>query len=75
MALKIALYHGDMVVMHGPDIHRHYEHAVDPFGKRRYALTCRYIVPEKLPDDRTREEAAQKGAIPDWARTFRYDGY
>ncbi|KAF2822940.1 hypothetical protein CC86DRAFT_448052 [Ophiobolus disseminans] len=41
--LKMELGHGDVVVMHGAEIQKYYEHAVEHAGKLRFALTCRYI--------------------------------
>ncbi|RYO09453.1 hypothetical protein AA0119_g1011 [Alternaria tenuissima] len=46
------LGHGDIVVMHGADVQKYYEHAVEHAGKLRFALTCRYIDLESLkPED------------------------
>ncbi|KAL1633572.1 hypothetical protein SLS58_011024 [Diplodia intermedia] len=47
-AVTLHLRHGDIVVMHGAKIQEYYEHAVDPIGKLRFALTCRYIDPDSL---------------------------
>ncbi|KAH6697235.1 hypothetical protein F5X68DRAFT_226622 [Plectosphaerella plurivora] len=71
--LKLPIYHGDIVVMHGEDIHKYFEHKVDPLGKRRFALTSRYIDLDTL-DPVTREEAEKKGAIPGHAIKWAYDG-
>lgn len=50
--LTMQLGHGDIVVMHGADVQKYYEHAVEHAGKLRFALTCRYIDPESLkPED------------------------
>ena len=46
--LTMQLGHGDIVVMHGADVQKYYEHAVEHAGKLRFALTCRYIDPESL---------------------------
>jgi alkylated DNA repair dioxygenase AlkB len=46
--LRMELGHGDIVVMHGAEIQKYYEHAVEHAGKLRFALTCRYIDPEGL---------------------------
>lgn len=46
--LKMELGHGDVVVMHGAEVQKYYEHAVEHAGKLRFALTCRYIDPESL---------------------------
>ncbi|KAF9879398.1 hypothetical protein CkaCkLH20_02941 [Colletotrichum karsti] len=62
VVLKLPLRHGDMVVMHGTRIHQAYEHAVNPKGRRRFALTSRYIVPETL-DASARAEAAKKSLV------------
>jgi alkylated DNA repair dioxygenase AlkB len=48
--LKMELGHGDVVVMHGAELQKYYEHAVDHAGKLRFALTCRYIDPESLKE-------------------------
>lgn len=42
--------HGDVVVMHGAELQRYYEHAVEHTGKLRFALTCRYIDPASLKE-------------------------
>ncbi|KAH9861464.1 hypothetical protein J1614_011211 [Plenodomus biglobosus] len=46
--LNMQLGHGDIVVMHGRELQRYYEHAVEHAGKLRFALTCRHIDPESL---------------------------
>ncbi|KAK5138738.1 hypothetical protein LTR04_004244 [Oleoguttula sp. CCFEE 6159] len=52
-ALKLHLGHGDIVIMHGEDVQKFYEHAVSPVGKLRFALTARHITPEHLtPEER-----------------------
>ncbi|RWA06602.1 hypothetical protein EKO27_g8500 [Xylaria grammica] len=58
------LEHGDMVIMHGTKIHKTYEHSVIAAGVRRYALTCRYIRPETIPDAARREKALVNRAVP-----------
>ncbi|KAI5925710.1 hypothetical protein F4810DRAFT_717385 [Camillea tinctor] len=62
--LGFVLEHGDMVVMHGSDIHKYYEHMVEPEGVLRYAMTCRYIRPEAIPDEDRRRESIEKGKVP-----------
>jgi alkylated DNA repair dioxygenase AlkB len=49
--LRMELGHGDVVVMHGAEIQKYYEHAVEHAGKLRFALTCRYIDPESLKEE------------------------
>jgi hypothetical protein len=46
--LRIEVAHGDVVVMHGREVQKYYEHAVEHAGKLRFALTCRYIDPQSL---------------------------
>ncbi|KAF3033624.1 hypothetical protein E8E12_002666 [Didymella heteroderae] len=46
--LTMKVGHGDVVVMHGAELQRYYEHSVDHAGKLRFALTCRYIDPDSL---------------------------
>ncbi|KAJ5388567.1 hypothetical protein N7509_011108 [Penicillium cosmopolitanum] len=41
--IKMELHHGHMVVMHGADLQRYYEHSVVPDGGLRFAATARYI--------------------------------
>ncbi|KAI9715076.1 MAG: hypothetical protein M1812_006194 [Candelaria pacifica] len=48
--LSMHLNHGDIVVMHGEKIQKYYEHAVQPVGQLRFALTCRYIDPTSLSE-------------------------
>ncbi|KAM0333566.1 hypothetical protein ACHAQA_002231 [Verticillium albo-atrum] len=62
--LNLHLQHGDMVVMHGAQIQQQYDHRVEPHGVRRFALTCRTINIDKLPEDE-QAEAASNGKLPD----------
>lgn len=48
--LRMELGHGDIVVMHGSEVQKYYEHAVEHAGKLRFALTCRYIDPKSLKE-------------------------
>lgn len=50
------------------------QHAVEPMGSRRFSMTCRYIDPTKMKTQADRDNAAIKGAIPEHAREFVYDG-
>lgn len=61
--IKVVLDHGDIIIMHGSELQKHYEHAVKPNGKLRYALTCRYVDPGKLPVHE-RAEAARLAELP-----------
>ncbi|KAI1749263.1 hypothetical protein F4782DRAFT_549841 [Xylaria castorea] len=72
--LSFVLEHGDIVVMHGTKIHQHYEHAVFAEGVRRYALTCRYIRPEMIPDPKRREKAILNGKVPIYWQKQAYQG-
>lgn len=49
-AITMTLGHGDIVIMHGAEIQKYYEHSVEHAGKLRFALTCRYIDPKSLKD-------------------------
>ncbi|KAL2183253.1 hypothetical protein L209DRAFT_813165 [Thermothelomyces heterothallicus CBS 203.75] len=73
--LEVTMKHGDMMVMIGTEIQKVYEHTVEPYGKRRFSLTARYIDPEKMESQEDREDAAVKGAIPKHAQAFSYDGF
>jgi hypothetical protein len=48
--LRMEVAHGDIVVMHGAEVQKYYEHAVEHAGKLRFALTCRYIEPGSLSE-------------------------
>ncbi|KAJ3032944.1 hypothetical protein HK097_005026, partial [Rhizophlyctis rosea] len=48
VVLSLLLRHGDVVIMHGKEVQRHYEHAVTPQGLR-FAVTARRIRPNPLP--------------------------
>ncbi|KAJ9155445.1 hypothetical protein NKR23_g2011 [Pleurostoma richardsiae] len=71
--LEFLLSHGDMVVMHGRAIHKYYEHAVEPFGKRRFALTSRHIRSDAIPEDE-KATATEYGTVPQRADEFAYSG-
>lgn len=49
--LTMQLGHGDVVVMHGAEVQRYYEHAVEHAGSLRFALTCRYIDGRSLKEE------------------------
>ncbi|KAI5293817.1 hypothetical protein KEM52_005169 [Ascosphaera acerosa] len=67
--IRMELSHGDMVVMHGSRLQMFYEHAVEPKGDLRFALTGRYIKPETIPKSPAELEAYQ---LPD---AILYDVY
>ncbi|KAL4892187.1 2OG-Fe(II) oxygenase superfamily-domain-containing protein [Aspergillus ambiguus] len=46
--IKMELNHGDLVVMHGEELQKYYEHSVIPEKKLRFALTARYIRPDHV---------------------------
>ncbi|KAK4145728.1 uncharacterized protein C8A04DRAFT_26473 [Dichotomopilus funicola] len=73
--LSVPMKHGDMMVMAGRDIQAAYEHAVVPKGNRRFSLTARYIDPMRIADLDDRADAYSKGAIPEHAQSFAYDGF
>ncbi|KAK0718857.1 hypothetical protein B0T21DRAFT_351641 [Apiosordaria backusii] len=73
--LEVEMRHGDMMVMAGTEIQRFYEHAVTPQGKRRFALTARFVDPAKMELQSDIDDALIKGAIPPHAANFTYDGY
>ncbi|KAK3996318.1 hypothetical protein QBC44DRAFT_232180, partial [Cladorrhinum sp. PSN332] len=73
--LEVCMEHGDIMVMSGTEIQRIYEHAVQPMGNRRFALTARYIDPEKMTLQSDKDDAALKGAIPQHAQNFEYNGF
>ncbi|KAM0282259.1 hypothetical protein ACHAQH_003123 [Verticillium albo-atrum] len=72
--LAFPLHHGDMVVMHGAQIHQQYDHKVEPNGKRRFALTCRNIIINKIRASQ-QEDAISNGEIPASAEQWAYDGF
>ncbi|KAL3418928.1 hypothetical protein PVAG01_09149 [Phlyctema vagabunda] len=72
--LKIKLGHGDLLIMHGTQIQKLYDHMVEPNGKLRFALTCRYIRPETIADAEERQSAMIKGSLPPGSEQYAYDG-
>ena len=48
--LIMKLKMGDMIVMHGAEMQKFFEHSIIPEGKLRFGLTCRYIKPEQIPE-------------------------
>jgi hypothetical protein len=72
--LKVVLRHGDIVIMHGVQLQRMYEHAVTPNGDRRFALTCRFVKPESLSNDMERELAHRLSMLPPGHEAFTYNG-
>ncbi|KAF8858768.1 hypothetical protein BDZ45DRAFT_590705 [Acephala macrosclerotiorum] len=72
--LKIILNHGDLLVMHGTDIHKYYEHAVNPNGKLRFALTARFVKPGMMENEIDRENALRGGMLPQGHEQYDYDG-
>ncbi|KZF22959.1 hypothetical protein L228DRAFT_283021 [Xylona heveae TC161] len=50
--LTMTLRHGDIVVMHGAELQKYFEHSVIPEGRLRFALTCRHVKPELIAEDR-----------------------
>ncbi|EEP79417.1 predicted protein [Uncinocarpus reesii 1704] len=65
---SLELHHGDMIVMHGANLQKYYEHSVMPNGELRFALTARYVIPEKLA-----EEVRWKGDYTP-SSEYEYDG-
>ncbi|KAK1833091.1 hypothetical protein QBC39DRAFT_279594, partial [Podospora conica] len=71
--LEVPFRHGDMMVMHGKDIQKYYEHAVTPKGMKRFSMTSRTIELTKLqPEDR--DDAVVKGAMPTDCSMYLYNG-
>ncbi|PWY91529.1 hypothetical protein BO94DRAFT_573950 [Aspergillus sclerotioniger CBS 115572] len=66
--IKMELNHGDLVVMHGKDLQKYYEHSVIPEKRLRFALTARHVKPEQL--DATELEKGQFSLLQDQV----YDG-
>ncbi|MCJ1389057.1 hypothetical protein MMC18_001911 [Xylographa bjoerkii] len=48
--LTMHLSHGDIVIMHGAEMQKYYEHQIVSSGKMRFGLTCRYIKPELVDE-------------------------
>ncbi|PYH92964.1 hypothetical protein BO71DRAFT_400122 [Aspergillus ellipticus CBS 707.79] len=46
--IKMELNHGDLLIMHGENLQKYYEHSVVPENNLRFALTARYIKPEHV---------------------------
>ena len=67
VVLTMLLCHGDMIIMHGSDMQKYYEHSVDSIDGLRFALTCRHVLPAEYPDQ------LWKGRLPE-ASQEAYDG-
>jgi hypothetical protein len=48
--ITMDLHHGDLVVMHGTQLQKYYEHSVASDDKLRFALTARYVKPDQVPE-------------------------
>ncbi|KAK8040511.1 hypothetical protein PG991_000299 [Apiospora marii] len=73
--LSFVLNHGDIVIMHGTDIHREYEHDVIPSGKLRFALTARFVRPETIKSPEERRKAVENGRVPEGIEAMAYKGH
>ncbi len=49
--LTMKLKMGDIVVMHGAEMQKYFEHSIVPEGKLRFGLTCRYVDPSRIPEN------------------------
>ncbi|KAH8660819.1 hypothetical protein BGZ60DRAFT_492180 [Tricladium varicosporioides] len=72
--LSFVIEHGDIVVMKGSGIHGYYEHKVEPHGKVRYALTCRHVLRNMLPNEEERKYFDQAVLLPPGSENYEYDG-
>ncbi len=76
--LKVTLNHGDIIIMHGRDLQKYYEHAVKPYGTLRFALTCRHIDPDLVMKNTGDHQKVQKviemGTLPEGHEKYDYDG-
>ncbi|KAI2462987.1 hypothetical protein F4781DRAFT_418035 [Annulohypoxylon bovei var. microspora] len=72
--LSLILKHGDILVMHGARIQERYLHSVSNLGKHRFAMTCRYIRPETIPNEEQRNLAEVNGKLSDDWSGIQYDG-
>ncbi|OQD65990.1 hypothetical protein PENPOL_c005G09227 [Penicillium polonicum] len=68
VTIKMELHHGDLVVMHGENLQKYYEHSVVPENKLRFALTARYVKPDHI--DAREIQKGQFSLTPDQI----YDG-
>jgi hypothetical protein len=50
------------------------QHAVDPHGKLRFALTCRFIRPEMMTSEAERQHTMVKGSLPPGSEQYDYHG-
>ncbi|GAA5932325.1 uncharacterized protein JCM15063_001191 [Sporobolomyces koalae] len=60
--LKLRLAHGDILVMEGAGVQKHFEHAVEPKGLR-FAATARLVGPDHVRRGRTVESKEKKHKI------------
>jgi hypothetical protein len=66
--LKMKLYHGDIVIMHGALLQSYHVHCVEPKGKMRFALTCRNVLEGHLKEEEKPEYEIEEDVIG-------YDGF
>jgi alkylated DNA repair dioxygenase AlkB len=75
VAIQLELSHGDIVIMCGAEIQKHYEHSVQHKGMLRMALTCRHIELESLKEkDKPQyevepDDGAYDGSLVDMGET------
>ncbi|KAH6651887.1 hypothetical protein BKA67DRAFT_693119 [Truncatella angustata] len=72
--VSFRLFHGDICIMHGVDIHKYYLHQVTPEGKLRFALTSRYIRPDMMRDDIARHNLTTMSKHPYDIKPLAYKG-
>ncbi|EAS30635.2 uncharacterized protein CIMG_11674 [Coccidioides immitis RS] len=65
---SLDLHHGDMVVMHGANLQKYFEHSVTPNGDLRFALTARYVMPELVEPEHHWKGNLEPGL------DYKYDG-
>ena len=66
--LDVTLHHGDMIIMHGAELQKYYEHAVEPVqdGYMRFALTARHIMPNEISEEHRLKGHFDESAFPEY---------
>ncbi|KAF2999511.1 hypothetical protein E8E14_001335 [Neopestalotiopsis sp. 37M] len=72
--ISIPLFHGDIVIMHGTELQKHYEHEVKPKGKLRFAMTSRYIKTSESWSAEATKEIMEKSKLPEDIEKMAYGG-
>lgn len=72
--ISFHLTHGDIVIMEGEQIQKFLEHAVEPHGHLRFALTCRTVLSNHLKTDQLPTYEVKEDPEPYDGKAIREEG-